>query len=86
MTDRLRAVRFVCGPEVVVAGAFAAVAPVVALLLTCATALSLPARLPTNCPASSLSLLVGQFAQEHISDAALREHVAYAFYLGSYCF
>jgi hypothetical protein len=35
-----------------------------ASLLPAPTALALPARLPSNCPASSLSLLAGQFARE----------------------
>jgi hypothetical protein len=43
-------------------------ATVVASLLPCATAAALPARLPTNCPASSLSLLAGQFARNKNGD------------------
>jgi hypothetical protein len=35
-----------------------------ASLLPAPTALALPARLPSNCPASSLSLLAGQFARK----------------------
>jgi hypothetical protein len=44
-------------------GAFAVCAGV-ASLLPAPTAFALPARLPTNCPAASLSLLAGQFAQK----------------------
>jgi hypothetical protein len=42
-------------------GSAFAVAPA-SLRSFCATAAAVPARLPTNCPASSLSLLAGQFA------------------------
>jgi hypothetical protein len=39
---------------------------------SCAMAPALPAHLPTNCPASSLSLLAGQFAQSSVGSGLVK--------------